>query len=97
LEADEIEQWVHISADHVATGDVTVYDKDFQILASGENMGTAFHSANEWMLAYLINLTGNAQLVSVLRDPVRAGNLLSDGCPIQLAALGDRLAGIGQT
>ena len=76
LEADEIEQYVHIPADYVATGDVTVYDKDFRILASGENMGAAFHSANEWMLAYLINLnlTGDAQLVSVLRDPVPAAN-----------------------
>jgi ABC-2 type transport system permease protein len=76
LEADEIEQYVHISADYVATGDVTVYDKDFRILASGENMGAAFHSANEWMLAYLINLnlTGDAQLASVLRDPVPAAN-----------------------
>ena len=76
LEADEIEQYVHISADYIATGDVTVYDKDFRILASGENMGAAFHSANEWMLAYLINLnlTGDAQLVSVLRDPVPAAN-----------------------
>ena len=74
LEADEIEQYVHIPADYIATGDVTVYDKNFQILASGENMGAAFHSANEWMLAYLINLnlTGDAQLVSALRNPVPA-------------------------
>jgi len=74
LEADEIEQYVHIPADYVASGEVTVYDKDFQILASGENMGAAFHSANEWMLAYLINLnlTGDARLVSALRDPVPA-------------------------
>ena len=74
LEADEIEQYVHIPADYIATGDVTVYDKDFQILASGENMGAAFHSANEWMLAYLINLnlTGDAQLVSALRNLVPA-------------------------
>jgi ABC-2 type transport system permease protein len=72
LEADEIEQYVHIPADYVATGDVTVYDKDFQILASGENMGVAFHSTNEWILQYLIdyNLTGDAQLVSALRNPV---------------------------
>jgi ABC-2 type transport system permease protein len=72
LEADEIEQYVHIPADYVATGDVTVYDKNFQILASGENMGAAFHSTNEWMLGYLINLnlTGDEQLVSALRDPV---------------------------
>ena len=74
LEADEIEQYVHIPADYVASGEVTVYDKDFQILASGEDMGAAFHSTNEWMLAYLINLslTGDAQLVSALRNPVPA-------------------------
>lgn len=74
LEADEIEQYVHIPADYIASGDVTVYDKDFQILASGENMGAAFHSASEWMLGYLINLnlTGDAQLVNALRNPVPA-------------------------
>ncbi len=72
LEADEIEQYVHIPADYIASGDVTVYDKDFQILLSGESMGAAFGSANEWMLAYLINLnlTGDAQLVSALRNPI---------------------------
>ena len=77
LEADEIEQYVHISADYVATGDVTVYDKNFQILRSGENMGVAFHSINEWILQYLIdyNLTGDAQLVSALRDPVPAADV----------------------
>ena len=72
LEADEIEQYVHIPADYIASGAVTVYDKNFQILASGESMGAAFHSANEWMLAYLINLnlTGDPQLVSALRNPI---------------------------
>jgi len=72
LEADEIEQYVHIPADYIATGDVTVYDKNFQIIASGEDMGAAFHSDNEWMLAYLINLnlTGDAQLVNALRNPI---------------------------
>jgi ABC-2 type transport system permease protein len=74
LEVDEIEQYVHISADYVATGDVTVYDKNFQIHRSGENMGVAFHSINEWILQYLIdyNLSGDAQLVSTLRDPIPA-------------------------
>lgn len=74
LEADEIEQYVHIPADYIASGDVTVYDKDFQIIASGENMGAAFSSANEWILQYLINLnlTGDAQLAAALRDPVPA-------------------------
>ncbi len=72
LEADEIEQYVHIPADYIATGNVAVYDKDFQILLGGESMGVAFGSANEWMLAYLINLnlTGDAQLVSALRNPI---------------------------
>ena len=76
LEADEIEQYVHIPADYITRGEVTVYDKDFQILASGENMGAAFHSANKWMLAYLINLnlTDDARLVSALRDPVPAAH-----------------------
>ncbi len=74
LEADEIEQYVQIPADYIATGDVTVYDKNFQILASGEDMGAAFHSTNEWMLGYLINLnlTDDAQLVSALRNPIPA-------------------------
>lgn len=74
LEAGEIEQYVHVSADYIATGQVTVYDKNFQILESGENMGVAFHSANEWMLGYLINvnLTGDERLVTTLRNPVPA-------------------------
>jgi len=74
LEADEIEQYVHIPADYIATGDVTVYDKNFQIIVRGETMGVTFGSANEWLLRYLINLnlSGDAQLVSALRDPVPA-------------------------
>jgi len=74
LEAGEIEQYVHIPADYIATGEVTVYDKNFQILRSGENMGVAFHGTNEWVLGYLINLnlTGDAQLVGALRDPIPA-------------------------
>jgi ABC-2 type transport system permease protein len=74
LEADEVVQYVHIPADYIASGDVTVYDKDFQIIASGKNMGAAFHSTNEWILQYLINLnlTGDAQLATALRDPVPA-------------------------
>jgi ABC-2 type transport system permease protein len=77
LEADEIGQYVHIPADYITTGDVTVYDKNFQILRSGENMGVTFYGANEGMLGYLINLnlTGDAQLVSALRDPVPAADV----------------------
>jgi ABC-2 type transport system permease protein len=72
LETDEIEQFVTIPADFVTSGEVTVYDKDFQLMSSGENMGLAFHSTNEWVLAYILNysLTGDEQLVSALRNPV---------------------------
>ncbi|MFQ5615689.1 MAG: ABC transporter permease [Anaerolineales bacterium] len=71
LEADEIEQYVIIPADYVSTGEITVYDKDFRILASGEQMGVAFGSAGEAILGYLINynLTGDAQLITTLQNP----------------------------
>jgi ABC-2 type transport system permease protein len=74
LEAGEIEQYVHVSTDYVATGQITVYDKNFQILQSGENMGVAFDGANAWMLEHLlnVNLTGDERLVTTLRDPVPA-------------------------
>lgn len=72
LEANDIDQYVHIPADYVATGQVTVYDKNFQIREGGEDMGIAFGSAYEWVLGYLINanLTGDAELVATLNNPV---------------------------
>ncbi len=72
LEAGQIEQYVSIPADYVATGKVTVYDKDFQLMSSGEGMGMAFNSTNEWVLEVLLNygLTGDQQLVETLRNPV---------------------------
>jgi len=71
LEADEIQQYVLIPADYVARGQVAVYDDDFQILASGEEMGVAFHSDSGWMLDYLLsfNLVGDPLLVAQLRNP----------------------------
>lgn len=74
LEADEIEQYVHIPADYLITGEVTVYDKNFLIREGGEGMGVAFGSANEWMLRYLIevNLIGDEKLVATLRNPTPA-------------------------
>jgi ABC-2 type transport system permease protein len=71
LAKDEIEQYVHIPADYVATGRVTVYDRNFQIYPSGEHMGIAFQSESEWMLRYLLeaNLTGDEVLVAALRNP----------------------------
>lgn len=72
LEAGQIEQYVFVPADYVEAGQVTVYDRDFQIMASGEGMGMAFHSTNEWVLAYLLNynLTSDQALVEALRNPV---------------------------
>jgi ABC-2 type transport system permease protein len=72
LENGEIEQYVHIPADYVASGEVTVYDRNFQLFESGEGMGVAFGSNNMWMLQYLIdyNLVGDEQLLAILGNPV---------------------------
>lgn len=72
LEAGEVEQYVHIPADYLAAGKVTVYDRDFQILQSGENMGVAFGSENEAVLPQIIsyNLVEDEQLFIALQNPV---------------------------
>jgi ABC-2 type transport system permease protein len=72
LEEGEIEQYVHVPADYLESGTVTVYDRDFLIRSTGEEMGVAFASSNEWMLRYLLetNLTGDEELVAILRNPV---------------------------
>ncbi len=72
LEAEQIEQYVHIPADYITSGDVTVYARNFLIREGGENMGVAFHSDYEWVLSYLIdaNLTGDEGLATTLRNPV---------------------------
>lgn len=72
LEAEEIDQVVFIPSDYIASGHVTVYDRNFQILRGDENIGVAFGGANERMLDYLINvnLTGDAQIATVLINPV---------------------------
>jgi len=71
LEKGEVEQVVYVPADYLATGQVTVYDKEFRLLSSGEGMGVAFGSSNEWLLPYLItyNLTGDGPLALALRNP----------------------------
>lgn len=72
LEAGEIEQYVYIPADYVATGEVAIYDENFQIFRGGKNVSVAMGSANEWMLPYLIsyNLTGDELLFTALQNPV---------------------------
>lgn len=72
LEAGEIDQYVHIPADYLVVGNVTVYDQNFQILQNGENMGVAFRSENEWVLPQIIsyNLVDDEQLFVALQNPV---------------------------
>jgi ABC-2 type transport system permease protein len=72
LEAGEVAQYVHVPADYVTSGQVSVYDRDFQILSSGQNMGLAFGSENEWILPYVLNynLVDDEQLLVALRNPV---------------------------
>jgi ABC-2 type transport system permease protein len=72
LEAGEIPQYVHLPADYVASGEVTVYDQGFQLFSTGENMGVAFASNQAWILPYVINynLVGDQQLLDALQNPV---------------------------
>jgi ABC-2 type transport system permease protein len=72
LEAGEIKQYIHLPADYVATGEITVYDQGFQLFSTGENMGVAFASNQAWILPYVINynLVGDQQLLDALQDPV---------------------------
>lgn len=70
LESDQIAQFIVIPADYLASGQVTVYDKNFQLLNS-EQMGAAFDGTDEAILGALIhyNLTGDMALVSALQNP----------------------------
>jgi ABC-2 type transport system permease protein len=72
LEAGEIKQYIHLPADYVATGEITVYDQGFQLFSTGENMGVAFASNQAWILPYVINynLVGDQQLLDALQNPV---------------------------
>lgn len=71
LEAGDVDQYILIAEDYLTSGDVAVYDSEFQILESGEGMGVAFNSEDEWVLPFLINynLTGDASLVNTIRNP----------------------------
>jgi ABC-2 type transport system permease protein len=71
LEAGEIQQYVVIPADYVATGQITIYASNFQILQSGQGMGVALNSDNAWVLQYIIDydLTDNQQVALALHNP----------------------------
>ncbi len=72
LEAEEVEQVVYLPADYLTSGQITVFDQNFQILATGEEMGVGFASNRAWVLPYVINynLVEDKQLLRALRDPV---------------------------
>jgi ABC-2 type transport system permease protein len=72
LKQGQVQQVVAIPADFLANGKLTIYAQNFQMRNSGEGTGIGYGSVNEWLLPYLINynLTGDAQLVAALRDPV---------------------------
>jgi ABC-2 type transport system permease protein len=74
LDKGEVGQYLYIPADYVATGQVTVYTKEFQILGGSQTQALAFGSSNDWVLAYLLdyNLTGDQQLAAILRNPTPA-------------------------
>ncbi len=75
LELGEVNQFVIIPADYIDSGEITVFDKEFQMLMEGD-MGVAFGSSNEWMLPFIIsyNLIGDEALSTVLFNPT-PGNL----------------------
>jgi ABC-2 type transport system permease protein len=71
IENGEIEQYIVIPEDFLDSGEITIYDQNFQIFEGGENMGVAFGSEYEWTLTYLINfnLVGNEGIAKALRNP----------------------------
>jgi ABC-2 type transport system permease protein len=71
LDQGQVAQYVVVPADYLATGQIAVYARNFQITESGQNMGVAGGSDNAWVLQYIIdyNLTGNEQISLALHDP----------------------------
>jgi ABC-2 type transport system permease protein len=72
LEAGDMAQIVVIDPDYVTTGEVIIYDQNFQIRMNGDDMGVAFDGPNQWVLATMLdyNLVGDEQLLSQLANPV---------------------------
>jgi ABC-2 type transport system permease protein len=73
LEDGAVEQYVYLPADYVRANQIEIYDLNFQILSTGENMGVApLGSNSDWVLPYIINynLVDDEQLLVALRNPV---------------------------
>ena len=71
LKAGEIDEYVVISPDYVATGEIEVYDQEVQISLDAEGPLAAF-GGEAGLLNYVIgyNLTGDPQVVAALQNPV---------------------------
>ena len=73
LDDGTIEQYANVPADYVRESKLEIYDRNFQIMMSGENMGVAPLGGNsQWVVPYIINynLVGDEQLLLALRNPV---------------------------
>ena len=73
LEDGTVEQYVYVPADYVRDSRIEIYDMNFQIMMTGENMGVAPLGGNsKWVVPYTIayNLVDDEQLLFALQDPV---------------------------
>lgn len=73
LEDGQVEQYVRLPADYVSAHEIEIYDWNFQILSTGEDMGVASMGGDSgWVLPYIINynLVGDEALLAALRNPV---------------------------
>jgi ABC-2 type transport system permease protein len=72
LKAGEVDEYVVIPPDYVATGDLEVYDRQVQIAVDAQDGPLAAFGGEEGLLNYVIsyNLAGDPQLVAALQNPV---------------------------
>jgi len=71
LEAGEIDEYVVVPRDYVATGELEVYDQDVQIAIESQGPLAAF-GGEAGLLSYVLgyNLAGDPQIVAALQNPV---------------------------
>ncbi|MGD8398855.1 MAG: ABC transporter permease, partial [Anaerolineae bacterium] len=72
LEADEIDQYVVVPPDYLETGNLSLYDRSFQVFGMGAQASVAPNGGSNWMLDYLLayNLVGGVDQAAALLDPV---------------------------
>jgi ABC-2 type transport system permease protein len=73
LEDGIVAQYVYLPADYVRDRRIEIYDRNFQIMMSGDNMGVAPLGGNaKWVMPYIINynLVNDEQLLLALQNPV---------------------------